>query len=188
VDESAAGQPENRVTVGREADPRRGDERMFGVQRVRVLALVLIVLAVGCGAEPEVAVEPGRPAAAELVLAGDGELWAVDVAAERARHVEIRELAPGDAEHRVVRRGDRFVFWGYATYAAADPAGPLERIADDTWFFIPSAHPDRVWVTVLDPATPATRHALKAVREITVDGQVRSRTPSLRADGGRRAR
>jgi hypothetical protein len=148
------------------------------------LAVVLtLVMVVGCGAEPEVAVEPDRPRPAELVLAGDGEMWVVDVAAERARHVRMRELAPGDPDHRVVWRGERFVFWGYATYAAADPEEALERIADDTWFFIPSAHPDRVWVTVLDPSSPETVRALKAVREITVDGQVT--VPDVKPPGGR---
>lgn len=149
----------------------------------RSLALVLILMVVGCGAEPERVVEPERPGPPELVLAGDGELWAVDVAAERARHVTVRELSPGDPDHRVVRRGDRFVFWGYATYATAKPGEPLARIAGDTWFFIPSAHPNRVWVTVLDPDSPATVNALEAVREITVDGRVT--VPDVEPPGGR---
>ena len=140
-------------------------------------------MVVGCGAEPEVAVEPDRPPPAELVLAGDGEIWVVDVAAERARHVRMLQLAPGDPVHRVVWRGDRFVFWGYATYAAAEPGKRLERIADDTWFFIPSAHRDRVWVTVLDPSSPETVRALKAVREITVAGRVT--VPDVKPPGGR---
>ena len=110
-------------------------------------------------------------------------MWVVDVAAERARHLQVHELSPGDAAHRVVWRGGRFVFWGYATYAAADPAAPLERIADDTWFFIPSAHRDRVWVAVLDPGSPATVNALKGVREITVDGDVT--VPDVDPPGGR---
>ena len=148
------------------------------------LAVVLtLVMVAGCGAEAEVAVEPDRPRPAELVLAGDGEMWVVDVAAERARHVRMRELAPGDPDHRVVWRGDRFVFWGYATYTAAEPGEPLERIAGDTWFFIPSAHRDRVWVTVLDPSSPATVNALKAVREIAVDGRVT--VPDVEPPGGR---
>jgi hypothetical protein len=139
---------------------------------VRALAFVLSLVGAGCGAEPQGAVETNPPRPPELVLAGDGEMWVVDVPAGRARHVQVGELSPGNPDHRVVRRGDRFVFWGYATYVAAEPGGPLERVADDTWFFIPSAHPDRIWVTVLDPSSPATVNALKAVREITVDGQV----------------
>jgi hypothetical protein len=60
----------------------------------------------------------------------------------------------GDPDHRVVWRGDRFVFWGFATYASVQPGKRLKRIADVTWFFIPSAQRDRVWVTVLDPGAP----------------------------------
>lgn len=149
---------------------------------VRALASLFVLVVVGCGAQSERVAEPQRPRPSELVLAGDGEMWAVNVAAESARHVKLRELSPGDAAHRVLRRGDRFVFWGYATYAAADLEEPLDRIADDTWFFIPSAHPDRVWVTVLDRSSPATVRALKAVREITVDGQVT--VPDAEPPGG----
>jgi len=136
--------------------------------RARTLAAVLVVLAMGCGVEPE----PADRRAAELVLVGDGELWDVDVAAQRATHVRAPELSPGDPPRRVLRRGDRFVFWGYATYAAERIGAPLERIAGDSWFFIPSAHADRVWITVLDRSTPATRNGLEAVREITAEGAV----------------
>jgi hypothetical protein len=160
------------------------DERTFDVVLfARALAFVLTLVVVGCGAEPERVVEPEPPRPATLVLAGDGEMWVVDVAAERARHVQVPELSPGDPDHRVVWRSDRFVFWGYATYAVADLGEPLGRIADDTWFFIPSVHRDRVWVTVLDPSSPATVNALKAVREITVDGHVT--VPDVEPPGGR---
>jgi hypothetical protein len=127
---------------------------------VRALALIFALLASGCGAT-----------SSELVLAGDGELWWVDVEAERAVHVRAPELGPGDPPERVVRRGDRFVFIGDDLYAAAS-GEPLERLTDDAWFFIPSAHPDRVWATVLDPRSPATANALQAVREVAVDGRV----------------
>jgi hypothetical protein len=148
------------------------------------LAVLAAVLACGCGAEPQAEAEPEPEPAppAQLVLAGDGELWVVDVASETARHIRARELAPGDPQHRVVRRGDRFAFWGYDVYVAADPSAPLTRIADGTWFFIPSADPERIWVTVLDPRTPATRNGLKAIREITLDGDVT--VPDIEPPGG----
>jgi hypothetical protein len=155
----------------------------LGVVLARAIASVLILVVAGCGAQSEGAVDAQLARPSELVLAGDGEMWLVDVAARQVRHVRRLELSPGDPDHRVLRRGDRFVFWGYATYAAAEPGGPLDRVADDTWFFIPSAHPERVWVTVLDPKSPATVNALKAVREITVDGDVT--VPDVEPPGGR---
>src|SRR5436309_800931 len=56
---------------------------------------------------------PGSPP--KLYLAGDGELWAVNVARESVRHLDYPELAPGDAPYRLVSRGDRLVGWSYRT-------------------------------------------------------------------------
>jgi hypothetical protein len=150
------------------------------------LCLVPVLLAVvllGCGAEPHAAgVDIGAPRPAELVLAGDGELWVVDVATGRTRHRVVSKLAPGDPMHRIVRRGDRFVLWGFATYTMRDGDAPLETLAADTWFFIPSATADRVWLAVLEPGQPATSVRLAAVREVTVDGRVT--VPDARPPGG----
>lgn len=149
-----------------------------------LLALAaLLALAGGCGGDPE---DEGRSASGEsprLFLAGDGELWAVDVSEERVQHVELPELSPGDPPHRIVRRGDRLVLWGYTTYAL-DPGledGP-RTIARDSWIFIPSAHENRVWVGFLDPESPETERALRALREVTADGEVT--VPDVRPPGG----
>src|ERR671919_2695690 len=102
-----------------------------------LLALAaLLALAGGCGGDPE---DEGRSASGEsprLFLAGDGELWAVDVSEERVQHVELPELSPGDPPHRIVRRGDRLIPWACTT-VALDPgrdagAGFCPR---GTWFF-----------------------------------------------------
>src|SRR5919106_562750 len=143
----------------------------------------LLALAGGCGGDPE---DEGRSASGEslrLFLAGDGELWAVDVSEERVRHVELPELSPGDPPHRIVRRGDRLVLWGYTTYAL-DPGleDGLRTIARDSWIFIPSAHENRVWVGFLDPESPETERALRALREVTADGEVT--VPDVRPPGG----
>jgi hypothetical protein len=148
------------------------------------LALTATVVACGGGGEPA---GPARETAApspRLYLAGDGELWVVDVATERARHVPLRRLAPGDAPHHIVRRGRRLVLWGYRTYVA-DPGfrRPPRTLVRDSWFFIPSAHPDRVWIAFLDRRSPETVRALRAVQEMTAGGRVT--VPGVRPPGGR---
>jgi hypothetical protein len=155
--------------------------------RLRAAAVTLAVAAmlVACGGEEPAG--PVRDAAAlspRLYLAGDGELWIVDVAAERPRHVPLRQLAAGDPPHRVVRRGRRLVLWGYTTYVA-DPGfrRPPRTLDRGSWFFIPSAHPDRVWIAFLDRRSPATVRALRAVREMTAGGRVT--VPKVRPPGGR---
>jgi len=109
-----------------------------------------------------------------LFLAGAGELWVVDVRAGSVRHRRLPQLSPGDPPHRIVRRGDKLVLWSYQTLtldpssAAAQP----KMLVRDSWIFIPSAAPDRIWVGILDPNSPETERRLKAVREVAVDGRV----------------
>jgi len=107
-----------------------------------------------------------------LVLAGDGELWVVDVDTASARHFEMPELSPGDAPHRIVRRDGKLVAWGYRTLLL-DPDVDLRSsvLARDSLIFLPSAVEDRVWVGIPDQNNPETA-CLQAVREMTVDGEV----------------
>ena len=74
--------------------------------------------------------------------------------------------------HRVVRRGDQFVVFGFATYTMRDGDAPLETFAAQSWFFIPSADDDRVWLAFLAPGQPRTSVLLAAIREVSVDGRV----------------
>jgi hypothetical protein len=141
---------------------------------VAVLALgVVLVVDVGCGDDQG---DPERMPSAEsprLFLAGDGELWTVDVERERVEHREMPQLSPGDPPYRIVRRGERLVLWGYTTYALdSEFEGRPRPIARDSWIFIPSAAPDRVWVGFLDPASPETERALRALREVSAEGEV----------------
>ncbi len=147
------------------------------------LALAAAALACGEGERPGAVSEPEAPSS-RLYLAGDGELWIVDVATERTRRLALRRLAPGDPPYRIVRRGRRLVLWGYTTYVA-DPAfrRPPRALARGSWFFLPSAHPDRVWIAYRDPRSPATANALRAVREVTAGGRVT--VPDVRPPGGR---
>jgi hypothetical protein len=113
---------------------------------------------------------PGEP---RLVLAGDQELWVVDVAGASVRHRSLPQLSPGDPPYRIVRRGNKLVLWSYQTLTL-DPSGTAQPdvLVRDSWIFIPSAASDRIWVGILDPTSPETERRLKAVREVTVDGRV----------------
>ncbi len=147
------------------------------------LALAATVVACG-GGRPAGAVGKAAAPSPRLYLAGDGELWIVDVATERARRVPLRQLAPGDPPHRIVARGRRLVLWGYRTYVADRRfRRPPRTLARRSWFFIPSAHPDRVWIAFLDRGSPATVRALRAVREMTAGGRVT--VAGVRPPGGR---
>ena len=109
-----------------------------------------------------------------LALAGDNELWVVDVAAGTVRHRTLPQLSPGDPPYRIVRRGDKLVLWSYQTLTL-DPSSADAQpsvLVRDSWIFIPSAAPNRIWVGILDPTSPETERRLKAVREVTVDGRV----------------
>jgi hypothetical protein len=71
---------------------------------VLTLAIVAVVAACGGGDSPEAAGDASVPTP-RLYLAGDQELWIVDVATDRARHVRLPQLAPGDPPYRILRRG-----------------------------------------------------------------------------------
>lgn len=181
-----------------------GLEKTFGRVRRRernrrlgagALGLVLtgglaIGLWVSIRQERPVPVGPASPRPAQtsvgarLYLAGDGEMWVVDVATNEVRHREMPELSPGDPPHRIVRRDGKLVAWGYQTMVL-DPEldSPPSVLASDSWIFIPSALEDRVWVGVLDPDSPETVRGLQAVREVTVEGEVT--VPDTRPPGGR---
>lgn len=136
-----------------------------------LVALALAAVAAACGSEPARAPSPERP---QVFLAGDGELWVVDVAGERAERLALRELVPGDPPVRISRRGDGMALWGHDVWRL-DPRRPhrrLRRLVRDGLFFIPSAHPSRLWVALLDRRSPDTVKRLRAVREVGIDGSV----------------
>jgi hypothetical protein len=125
---------------------------------------------------------PGEP---RLVLAGDQELWVVDVAGGTVRHRNLAQLSPGDPPYRIVRRGDKLVLWSYQTLTL-DPSSAIAQptvLVRDSWIFIPSAAPDRIWVGILDPTSPETERRLAAVREVAIDGRVT--VADVRPPGGR---
>ena len=88
----------------------------------------------------------------------------VDARAGRVRHLTRPQLGPDGPPDRVLARGNRLLMGA--------PYG-------DRAFFLPSAHPDRVWVVDLDRAG-----LVRAVREVTVDGETTVgavRTPGLQS-------
>lgn len=101
----------------------------------------------------------------ELLLAGDGEMWLVDADADSVRRIAAEELTPGDPPHRVLRAGDRFVLWGYATYVLEGER--LREIVADSHVLFPSAHPDRVWLGIAD-----SQGRLNGMREVSHRGEV----------------
>jgi hypothetical protein len=132
---------------------------------LRYAALCLLLLT-GCASAPQAA-------APRLYLAGDGELWVVDVAHQRVQHLRRPVLERGDAPHRILARGNRLIMGG--------------EYGDDA-FFLPSPHRDRVWVVDVNERAGGAR----AVREVTTDGVTtvaatvppEHRRPLAAVDGG----
>jgi hypothetical protein len=96
----------------------------------------------------------------------------VDAALRRVRTHRVEELSAGDPPHALAVIGGRVVVYGSQRTSAltldlAEPAKPL----GEAWFFVPSATAGRVWLALLDPRSPATVRALRAVREVTIGGQ-----------------
>ena len=126
---------------------------------------------------------PAKPAAGtRLYLAGDGELAVLDVASGRVQPRLVPELAGGDPPYRIVRRRARLVLYGGDTYVTDMTLSTPTRL-HTSWFFIPSAVEDRVWVALLDPESPDTVRALSGVAELTTDGVVT--VAPVRPPGGR---
>src|SRR4051812_6944704 len=134
---------------------------------LRYVGVLVLVALAGCGGGAPRAGTGGR-----LSLAGDRELWVVDVAPQRVRHLSRPTLGAADAPHRILARGRRLVM------------GPAYG---DSAYYLPSQHHDRVWVVDV-----GGRDLVRAVREVTVDGVTtepasvppRRRWPLAAVDGG----
>ena len=85
-------------------------------------------------------------------------------------HRRVPQLDPGDPPHHLLARGGELLGWGYETYLL-DPELQREAqvLVEDSLFFLPSAHEDRVWVTTEEPGT---NRRIGTVREVALDGEV----------------
>lgn len=139
---------------------------------VGCLALVAAVTFAGCGSQG--AESPSRPPGGTLyVETQHGKISAIDVSSGEMETREMPRLGLGDPPFFLVYTGDRLVFYGSggATYAIdPDLEGPTEKLGG-SWYFVPSATAGRVWLTFLDRESPATVRDLRAVKEVTVDGE-----------------
>jgi hypothetical protein len=161
---------------------RRDRNRRAGAGAVALLLLPGLVLGLWLSLRSQQPAPRGSPSAApdaisgqpRLFLAGDDELWVVEVATGSVHHLELPQLSPGDPPYRILRRGDKLVAWGSdKTYLLDLVTEPTPRVlVNDSWVFIPAASPDRIWVGVVDPKRPATDRRIAAVREVAVDGRV----------------
>jgi len=149
----------------------------------RLTALLVLALALaGCGestggTEPE-ATGSRTEATTTLFLAGDGQMWVVDVDDQRAEHLRMpNQLSAGDPPHKIAAIGERLALWSYDVTSVPmdDPSAPPETLAKDGWIFIPAANRDRIWVGYLNPDHAARERPLGELREIDAHGAVITR-------------
>jgi hypothetical protein len=138
--------------------------------------MLIFAVALGCAGSDRAA---SSQAPTRLFLAGDGELTVVDVESARAEVHPLAILAPGDPAYRIVRRGRALAVWGgdeprvtpgdtYRVGLALE--SPPRKVAQSFWF-IPSVAPDRVWVVVRNPYS-ATSGSPPVIREVNIGGEV----------------
>ena len=166
-----------------------------------ILTVLTIVLTAACGESPrsEEAVPGGVASSAApdgILFLGDmrhARITRVDLESGESTTVSVPELAPGDPPFHLVETGGRLVFYGGShTYALGFDLERPPLDLGESWYFVPSGREGRVWLTVLDPESPATVRDLAAVSETTVDGEVTvretgrppSRGPSIAAAAG----
>jgi hypothetical protein len=103
------------------------------------------------------------------------EVTSIDATRGAARTYKVPELAAGDPPVYVARIGNRLVFWGYDIYTLdlLDLDAPSQTIANGSWFFVPSATPDRIWVVWKDDKASTPYHfVFDHLREIDSNGNV----------------
>jgi len=90
--------------------------------------------------------------------------------------VPLPHLAIGDYPFQLVRVGNRLVFPCREGTCDVDTSlTSIERLGD-SWFYVPDAARRLVWLMTLDPKSPETVRALKAVRAVGLDGRVMVRS------------
>src|SRR3954449_4563251 len=122
----------------------------------------------GCGVAPRLAAGPAPTPSGTLYLAGrePGTMTVVDAAAQTATAHTVPQLTGGDPPYFLAFTGRQLVTFGLgeATSFAPDVSDP--RSLGESWFFVPSVTPGRVWNILLAHG----RYAFRGVREVAVDG------------------
>lgn len=118
-----------------------------------------------------------EPTGRSVFLSTDTHITYVDIDSATATRGAVHELAPGDPLYRLERRGDVLALYGDVTMVGPavyvlDPEWPPKpRLVDEAWFFVPGAR-DSIWLALLDYSSPDTVRALRAIREVDIDGTV----------------
>jgi hypothetical protein len=155
---------------------------------MRRTGIVVAFLLVACGSAPA-RVDPSTDrAGGHLVLAWyqmppDGEavtdenMSIVDLTTGEVTDRNLSEWGAGDAQFKLEEIGDELVFRGSDGHDAgafvvdADLTGEA-RLIGEAWYFVPSATTGRVWLALLAEPLPEHARPLRAVREVTLDGEV----------------
>jgi hypothetical protein len=136
------------------------------MRRARLLAALALA---GCGATPERVAAPAPTPRGTVYLAGrePGTITVLDAAAGTATTHVVPQLTGGDPPYFLAFTGGRLVTFGLgeATSFAPDLSDP--RSLGDSWFFVPSATPGRIWNIL---KAPGTNVRFRGVREVAVDG------------------
>jgi hypothetical protein len=152
-----------------------------------LVALFALALLAGCGnngadesdvtvgsTQREASANEDLPSGTLILLPlRDAGLTAIDVRTGELTRRALPELGPGDALYHLVKTGGRLVLYGGAvTYTLDLGLRGSPTSLGESWYFVPSATDGRVWLAILDPASPETVRSLKAVREVALDGRV----------------
>ena len=160
------------------------------VRRILFLLLAATVAtaaAPACGGDEAATTGGPAPAAADhptgtvfLRHVRSPSITRIDLASGQMVTASFPELAPGDPPYSMVRADDALVVYGGGrTYAIDLGLESPPRDLGASWYFVPSARADRVWLMTLDSESPDTIRDLAAVREVSLDGRV-ARTGSGR--------
>jgi hypothetical protein len=106
-----------------------------------------------------------------LYLAGrePGTLIRVDAAsATVTTRTGVRELGGGDPQYMLHFTGRRLVTFALGRAHAFAPDLTHPRSLGESWFFVPSATPGRIWNIL---RTPGSNVTFRGVREVTVGGR-----------------
>src|SRR5690349_23164734 len=136
----------------------------------RAPALLASLALGGCAASVPAAAPEGPSGTLYLAGREPGTLTRVDTASGAVTtRSGVRQMGGGDPPYMLQFTGGRLVTFalGRSSSFAADLTQP--RSLGESWFFVPSARPGRIWNILLTPGSNVT---FRGVREVTVDGRV----------------